>query len=90
MENIHSDSTITATELEIHFPRVAQTITEKWGESDLEQFFWSLLTDTRGDRHGFPEDVLTDVEFLKELHNNVYPKTAPAYSTYPWQGVLDR
>ncbi len=50
------------------YPRIAQTIfNHKDDETQLRAFFASLIEDARGDRHGFPFDVLMDIQALREL-----------------------
>lgn len=50
------------------YPRIAQTIFNlKDDETQLRACFSSLIEDGRGDRHGFPFDVLMDIQALREL-----------------------
>lgn len=50
------------------YPRIAQTIFNlKDDETQLRACFASLIEDARGDRHGFPFDVLMDVQTLREF-----------------------
>ncbi|MDI1244320.1 MAG: hypothetical protein PSV24_02835 [Rhodoferax sp.] len=51
-----------------HYPRIAQTIFNlKDDPIQLRAWFASLIEDARGDRHGFPFDVLMDIQALREL-----------------------
>lgn len=50
------------------YPRIAQTIFNlKDDETQLRACFASLIEDARGDRQGFPFDVLMDIQTLREL-----------------------
>ncbi|MDP1529205.1 hypothetical protein [Rhodoferax sp.] len=50
------------------YPRIAQTIFNlKDDETQLRACFASLIEDARGDRHGFPFDVLMDIQALREI-----------------------
>ncbi|MEY4138351.1 MAG: hypothetical protein RLZZ371_533 [Pseudomonadota bacterium] len=49
------------------YPRIAQTIFNlKDDANQLRACFASLIEDARGDRHGFPFDVLMDIQELRE------------------------
>ncbi len=50
------------------YPRIAQNIFDlKDDETQLRTCFSSLIEDARGDRHGFPFDVLMDIQALREF-----------------------
>jgi hypothetical protein len=50
------------------YPRIAQTIFSlKDDETQLRACFASLIEDARGDRHGFPFEVLMDIQALREF-----------------------
>lgn len=50
------------------YPRIAQTIFDlKDDETQLRACFASLIEDARGDRQGFPFDVLMDIQALREV-----------------------
>ena len=49
------------------YPRIAQTLFNlKDDANQLRACFASLIEDARGDRHGFPFDVLMDIQELRE------------------------
>ncbi len=54
------------------FPRIAQTIQEQWGQPRLDQYFSRLVIDDRGDRAGFPPDVLAAILEVARLHAERY------------------
>jgi uncharacterized protein len=68
--------------LEAQFPRIAEKIVLLWGYPELERFFEKLMYDDRGDREGFPPDVMSELVFLGLLHGRAYPfkRSEPKYA----------
>jgi hypothetical protein len=62
-----------ATLLEIKFPRIASAITLLWGNPEMDVYFNRMVIDNRGDREGFPPEVMSDILFLISLHNYAFP-----------------
>ena len=54
--------------VEARFPRIAEVIQTLWGTPELDSYFDKLLIDDRGDRAGFPEDVITALFTLSRQH----------------------
>jgi uncharacterized protein len=54
--------------LEQQYPRILDKIGQLWGESELDTYFEILLIDQRGNREGFPKDVMTEILRLNLLH----------------------
>jgi hypothetical protein len=50
--------------LEIQYPRIAEQLVVKWNQYDCEQFLNGLVMDERGDRQGFPVNVIDDLLML--------------------------
>jgi hypothetical protein len=50
--------------LETRFPRIARELAARWRSPGIDFYIDSLLIDTRGDRMGFPADVLEEIMFL--------------------------
>lgn len=50
------------------YPRILDKIGQLWGEPELDTYFESLLIDQRGNRQGFPKDVMTEILRLNLLH----------------------
>jgi hypothetical protein len=47
------------------YPRIANHMVElRFSVDNLREYFRGLLEDTRGERRGFPEDVLEDIRHL--------------------------
>ena len=55
--------------LEKQFPRIVEKITLMWGAKEFPDFLSTLMIDRRGDRQGFPFDVLEEMMFLTEIHD---------------------
>ncbi|HZP88498.1 MAG TPA: ankyrin repeat domain-containing protein [Burkholderiales bacterium] len=53
--------------LDERYPRVLEQIAQLWGTLQLEPYLHDLLYDTRGDRKGFPPDVMIELMFLHGL-----------------------
>jgi hypothetical protein len=68
--------------LEAKFPHIAEKVVLLWGYPELDKFFDKLAIDTRGDRAGFPADVMSDLMLLSAVHNIAYPfrKGEPKYA----------
>jgi ankyrin repeat protein len=55
--------------LEEKFDRILVIIEKLWGKPEIEDYFTDLIIDRRGDRQGFPKDVLDDILRLREFHH---------------------
>ncbi|HYW92951.1 MAG TPA: hypothetical protein VFA95_10945 [Gammaproteobacteria bacterium] len=53
--------------IEAQFPRVAAEITHLWPGARCHRYLDSLIIDDRGDRHGFDQDVMAEILFLREI-----------------------
>jgi hypothetical protein len=60
--------------LAAQFPRLANLIAASWNNpGDCGAFIYSLLHDQRGDRRGFPSDVLKDILNLRMYYVRLHP-----------------
>ena len=50
--------------IEIRFPRIAGELDQRWNGGKIDAYLLSLLMDERGNRTGFPLDVLEELMFL--------------------------
>ncbi len=57
------------SELEKHFPRIADKIALMWGANDFPAFLNALMIDDRGSRGGFPQSVIDEMLFLHAIHD---------------------
>lgn len=53
--------------LERKFPRIVQQLCRHWRNGDIDEYLDGLLIDNRGDRMGFPADVLEELIFLASI-----------------------
>ena len=60
------------------FPRVAKAIRVFWGYKELRPYINSLLADARGDRQGFPPDVVIYLMNLLDEHDKEFPEFKPS------------
>ncbi len=56
--------------LEKHFPRIVDKIVLMWATEEFPEFLNGMMIDKRGDRQGFPLEVLEEMMFLTTLHDN--------------------
>jgi hypothetical protein len=71
--------------LEAGFPRIAKTIRELWGKRELDEYLDRLLIDERGDRHGFPPEVVEALLALSHRHADQFRYRAPG--GHDWRNV---
>ena len=63
--------------LATQFPRIANRLAAEWVNPETcRAYLYELLTDTRGGRKGFPEDVLGDLLALHVLYSDMHPESA--------------
>jgi len=55
------------------YPRIYRKIVVLWGAHEIDDYLDDLLIDTRGDRQGFPEDVMTELFELQTFHSRLLP-----------------
>jgi hypothetical protein len=71
------------SEIEKQFPRIARSITLLWGYPEFLQYVDKLCLDHRGDRQGFPREVLEELLFLHSLHvSSVKPSAVSREDLY--------
>lgn len=56
--------------LEEKYERILRKIAALWCSPEIDDYFTSLILDTRGGRQGFPMDVLADISRLREFHES--------------------
>ena len=71
--------------LEARFPRIAKTVRELWGTRELDDYLDRLLIDERGDRHGFPPEVVEALLALSHRHAEKFRFRAPG--DHDWKNV---
>jgi hypothetical protein len=86
--------------LESQYPRLLVRMIENWARPEFEREINRLILDDRGDRHGFPPEVMDELWFLNQIHQlrdapegpqDVTPATAQAGERQPLEadGLLN-
>lgn len=55
--------------LEKKYARVFDNIMSRWGSVAADEYFSELFFDNRGNRQGFPREVMDEIFFLSRLHD---------------------
>ena len=62
------------------FPRIANTIAERWRRvARCEEFLDSLVIDARGDRKGFPPEIALELTALRSYYAELHPPNLSAW-----------
>ena len=63
------------------FPRIANLIAAMWQDpNSIRRYVDDLLVDKRGNRQGFPVDVLRELFELRAYYDEIHPESA-----LPWE-----
>ncbi|WP_173065630.1 hypothetical protein [Sulfurimicrobium lacus] len=76
------------TELEKKFPRIVEKLALLWGHEGVSPFLTHLLIDDRGDRHGFTGDIMAEIMFLNNLHEDMESENQPQSGQALWENPL--
>jgi hypothetical protein len=73
------ETRVALTQSAARYPRVLNRIATAWSRpAELERALNDLLLDARGNRQGFPPEVVTELASLRDyLLTRVLPKTDP-------------
>lgn len=77
-----------ASELEKKFPRIVEKLALLWGHGGLSPYLTHLLIDDRGDRQGFTGDVMAEIMFLNNLHEDMMRDQEPETGAKLWENPL--
>jgi hypothetical protein len=58
----------TSCALEKQFPRIMQSIILMWGFPEFSKYIEKISVDDRGNRQGFPAEVLEEIMLLQAVH----------------------
>ena len=65
------------------FPRIANLLAAMWPDpNSFRRYMDDLLVDKRGNRQGFPVDVLKELFELRAYYDEVHPDTSR-----PWESI---
>ena len=65
-----------------------EKLTLLWGHDGVSPFLTHLLIDDRGDRHGFTGDIMADIMFLNNLHEDMESENQPQSGQALWENPL--
>ncbi len=85
-------NTDSISELEKQYPHIAKQLCAYWGDDIFENYANKLIIDERGDRQGFPREVIEEVLFLYQLHlkkMNFNAKDVSIIRTTGFQTIID-
>ncbi len=58
---------------EARYPRIVERIAILWGTVGMSRYFTEILFDDRGDREGFPPEVMQELFALSNHHESTKP-----------------
>ena len=68
-----SKSDLYPHKTEEKYPRIVEKIAMLWGTVGMSRYFTEILFDDRGDREGFPPDVMLELFALSNYHESSRP-----------------
>lgn len=79
------DESARPTKLAASFPRIVNRMAKLWRTPlQMDRCFEDLLTDSRGNRQGFPLGVLMELSTLKDYyHSKVFPDRRDVWNDRP-------
>ena len=73
MRLLGEESALYPHQTEAKYPRIVEKIELLWGTELMSPYFKAILFDDRGDREGFPADVMTELFALSNFHESNQP-----------------
>ena len=73
--------------LRAEFPRIHQKLVPLWGSAAGEAYLDSLIVDDRGNRQGFPPDVMRGLLVLQRVH---FERFGTFKRVDPWETGLEK
>lgn len=67
---------------EVKYPRVVEKISILWGTVGMSRYFTEILFDDRGDREGFPPEVMMELFALSNYHESTRPSRSALESAW--------
>jgi hypothetical protein len=72
------------------YPRIVEKLEILWGTVGVGRYFHELLFDERGDRAGFPPDVMAELFALNNYNEAMRPSRSAIMSSWSDGGELER
>lgn len=67
---------------EAKYPRIVEKIALLWGTVGMSRYFNEILFDDRGDRDGFPHDVMMELFALSNYNESTKPSRGAIESAW--------
>jgi hypothetical protein len=74
---------------EAKYPRIVERIAGLWGTVGMSRYFQEILFDDRGDREGFPPEVMMEIFALSNFNDSTKPSRSALESAWD-SSDLDR
>ena len=72
------------------FPRIVEKIGILWGTVGMSRYFSEILFDERGDREGFPPEVMAELFALSNYHESAKPSRSALQNSWHDGKDIDR
>ncbi len=82
---VGGDETRYPHRLEKDFSRIFNKVLELWGIEKLNEYLNGLFIDEKGNRQGFPREVMREIFVLSRLNDDYRDKAAAAAALLPWE-----
>ena len=76
--------------IETKFPHIARELCTLWQTQQIDLYLDDLLLDSRGERQGFPQDVMDELMFLSGMRWHMYhpmQKSLHGVTPYSFAGM---
>jgi hypothetical protein len=87
---LHGVENLYPRKTEEKYPRIVDKIEILWGTIGMDRYFKELLFDERGDRAGFPPDVMAELFALNNYNESMKPSRSAIMATWSEGGELER
>ena len=72
------------------YPRIIERIGILWGTVGMDRYFREILFDDRGDREGFPPEVMAELFALSNYHESTKPSRSALEAAWHDGAQLER
>ncbi|MEO7760360.1 MAG: hypothetical protein ABJB04_07830 [Betaproteobacteria bacterium] len=72
------------------YPRIIEKLTILWGTVGMSRYFNEIMFDERGDREGFPPEVMAELFALNNYHESTRPSRSAIESAWGDGADLER
>ena len=90
LQFLSNDVSLYPSKLEDGFPRVFNNLLEHCESTHFNQYLNDLLFDKRGDRQGFPEDIVSELWKLQRYQQALESASTDQNNTDYWNWVQNK